>query len=97
MNVDENHLPCELKKTATRIKTMNFKGESYCYKLSPAFQGEEYVVISSVFAGGPETLMFSANSKGEVKNWMEMESCGEFSHDSLLSRLGYEIKSQESI
>lgn len=72
-----------------------FCGEARLFKMEPPLEKHKYVVVSAVVAefSGPETYIFPANKKGEIKDWGELEGSqrGTLSHEDVLSDLGYAI------
>lgn len=77
-----------IKYTATIIDTpivwknlKELKGESFLMKLSPAFDGKEYVIENNL--SGDITVL-EADSKGNVVSWKELSK--QFIEDE-----GYEI------
>lgn len=73
------------------------------YRLDPAYRGDyireavRYVRVSSLSAsfssGDPETMIFAADSEGEVTSWVELPGSyrGGTDHAQALKGLGYEV------
>lgn len=75
----------------------SFTGYATHYRLEPAHQGEEYVVVSALDmaldTGLDETFIFPADRDGNVTNWLEMTGSlrGVYDHDAALAAAGYEL------
>lgn len=70
----------------TKIRELNgFKGDAALYRLGDG----NYVVVSAVEAySGPETLVFPADSHGEVTEWAEIGGGrGYLDHETALADL----------
>lgn len=80
---------------ATQVKTLQgWNSDARLFKLSPPYDGHEYVTVSAVIAAGiPETYIFPANQGGEVESWGEMDGSikGVLSHADALAEAGYQI------
>lgn len=80
---------------ATQVKTLQgWIGDARLFKLSPPYDGNEYVIVSAVIADGiPETYIFQANQDGEVEIWGEIDGSikGVLSHADALAGAGYKI------
>ena len=84
------------RKTAIFIKNIKGrKGDPRLYKLSEPLDQAVFVIVSAVIAPitGPETFIFAANSKGEVRDWGELDGSftGALDHEQALKNAGYEI------
>jgi hypothetical protein len=82
-------------KKATLVKTLDgFNGDARLYRVDPPLEGNEFVVVSAVFAySGPETYIFPSDADGEVVSWSELE--GSFNdgigHKEALNNAGYVV------
>ncbi len=82
--------------TAKFMKQLDgWNGDAGLYLVDPPMNGNDYVVVSAVFAtdtGRPETYVFPATDAGCVKSWNQLDCSrrGVFSHDEILSGAGYE-------
>lgn len=87
------------KKTATMILYEKHfpkaAGKQALYKCEPPIDGHKYVVASSVVAmfSGPETYLFPATAKGEIKEWVELSPSqrGTLSAKKVFKDAGYEV------
>ena len=88
-------------KKAKFVKDVSgFTGIAKLYRVSPPvrFNGQKrasWIIVSGVDAmfSGPETYIFPASAKGEVRDWGELEGSfrGSIDHNQALRNAGYEI------
>ncbi len=85
-------------KKATLVKTLDgFRGDARLYRVDPPLEGNEFVVVSAVFAySGPETYIFPSDADGEIVSWSELEGslydCVD--HIKALNSAGYLVQNQ---
>lgn len=84
---------------ATFVKRLDrFLGDDRLYKLEPALEGNDHVVVSAIGSafdtGVSETYMFPASSSGDVTDWLELSGSerGVFDHEKVLRNAGYTIE-----
>ena len=96
-----------MKKAKFIRKLEDFNGDARLYELSPPMEytryedceekkkKAKYVIVSAVVAlySGPETFIFSATKRGEIRHWSELKGSfrGELDHAQALNNAGYEI------
>jgi hypothetical protein len=85
-------------KKATFVKDVSehFQGNAELYKVTPALEGFDFVVVSATVAfdtGSPETYIFGADENGTVVSWGELEGSfrGELDISKALSLAGYTV------
>lgn len=93
-------------KTATLVNKkdqetmMGYTANQLHYKLSPALNGYEYVVVSAAYTTdhGPETYIFGADKNGTIMAWRELKGSfvGGLNHKQALANAGYTVKEDKS-
>ena len=89
-------------KTAKLIKDNleGFAGHASLYEVNPPVEGEKgkkhkFVVCSTANAmfTGIETFIFSANNKGKILSWLELDGSARrtTSHEKVLNNAGYTL------
>lgn len=80
-------------KLIKRVKTRKTGITQNLYKMSPYYQGNEYVVLSqsNVMFSGWETYIFPSDQEGNILDWGEMEgsSRGLYNDSEILTGIGY--------
>jgi hypothetical protein len=78
-------------------KLSGWRGDARVFKMEPAYEGHEYVIVSAADApfSGPETYIFPTDNavNDEPSSWGELPGSkrGTLSHYEVLSDLGYEV------
>ncbi len=77
-------------------KVSGVRANMHLYKMTPALDGHQFVVVSAVNAmfSGPETLIFPSDESGEITDWGELEGSfrGSLDHSEALEDVGYEVE-----